>query len=80
MAPRYKQNVVVAEIHLRNILMAMSRLTLSKDDAAWIVGGRKRLLDLISSGEIEVAHSGKNKNSKWKCNAGQVLKHCRRME
>ena len=65
------------EILLENILIAMEEVTFSKDTAARIVGGIKRLEDLIASGEIYAEKGTSAQNSKWKCNASHVLRHCR---
>ena len=72
-------SVNVAEIHLENIFRVMERLTFCKDTAARIVGGHKKLENLIASGEIEAVKGCNAQNSKWKCNAAQVLRHCRNM-
>lgn len=68
-----------AEIQLENIYRAMERQTFSKDVAASIVGGTKKLESLIASGEIDADKGCNKQNSKWKCNAAQVLRHCRNM-
>ena len=68
-----------AEIMLENILCVMERETFSKDTAAKIVGGVKKLEDLIASGKIEAVKGCNAQNSKWRCNAAQVLRHCRNM-
>lgn len=72
-------SVNIAEIHLENILGVMNRLTFCKDTAAYIVGGHRRLEMLIDSGEITVDRGSAARNSKWKCNAAQVLRHCKNM-
>ncbi|WP_289683331.1 hypothetical protein [Paramuribaculum intestinale] len=67
------------EILLDNILNIMSGEYFSKDLSAKIVGGPKKLEDLIAAGKIE-AHKPTNvQNGKWFCNAAQVLRHCRNM-
>lgn len=66
----------VAEIQLENIYRATERLTFCKDVAASIVGGPKKLEALIAAGEIEAEKGCNSQNSKWKCNAAQVLRHC----
>lgn len=66
-------------IHLENILLAMEGLTFCKDTAARIVGGERKLERLIARGEIEAVKGCCAQNSKWKCNAVQVLMHCRNM-
>lgn len=66
-----------SDIQLENIYIAMSRLTFSKDVAAKIVGGEGKLLRLIASGEVQAEKGCNSQNSKWKCNAAQVLRNCR---
>lgn len=74
-----KEPLNVEAIQLENIYLAMEKVTFSKDTAATIVGGLKKLTTLIAEGKIHV-EKGKNvQNSKWKCNAAQVLRHCRNM-
>ncbi len=68
-----------AEIELENIFHVMSRLTFCKDTAASIVGGRKKLIDLIAKGEIAAEKPTNKPNGKWHCNAADVLRHCRDM-
>lgn len=72
-------NVNPKEILLENILIAMESLTFSKDISASIVGGVKKLENLIASGEIFAEKGTNAQNSKWKCNAAHVLRHCRNM-
>ena len=68
-----------AEVQLENIFLVMEQFNFSKDTAAMIVGGKKKLEGLIAAGKID-ADKGKNvQNSKWKCNAAQVLRYCRNM-
>lgn len=66
-----------SEILLENILLVMSNETFCKDKAAKIVGGSKRLQDLIAAGEIMAEKPANSQNGKWYCNAAQVLRHCR---
>lgn len=68
-----------AEILLDSILDIMSTETFSKDQAAYIVGGEKKLLRLIEAGEVDADKPSNTQNGKWRCNAAQVLMHCRRM-
>lgn len=68
-----------AEIELENIFLVMERFNFSKDMAATIVGGPKKLEELIAAGKIEADKGSNAQNSKWKCNAAQVLRHCRNM-
>lgn len=73
------QSLNVAEIVLENILIAMERITFSKDEAAFIVGGTKKLETMISDGKIRAEKGCNAQNSKWKCNAADVLRQCRNM-
>ena len=72
-------SVNASEILLENILRVMERETFCKDTAAKIVGGVKKLENLIAAGEIEAVKGRNAQNSKWRCNAAQVLRHCRNM-
>lgn len=79
MARGHIQSLNIAEIQLENIYLAMDRVTFSKSIAASIVGGRQKLLELIAEGKIRAVKGKNTQNSKWKCNAAQVLRHCRNM-
>lgn len=79
MPKRFNIPVDYKGIMLENILIAMSKHTFCKTLAAKIVGGPKRLEDLIEAGEIEADKGTSAQNSKWQCNAAQVLMHCRNM-
>lgn len=74
-----KQPVNPKEILLENIMIAMERVTFSKDISAMIVGGPKRLENLVAEGKIFAEKGTCAQNSKWKCNAAHVLAHCRNM-
>lgn len=67
------------EILLENILAVMANEYFSKDLSAKIVGGVKKLEDLIAAGKIEAHKPNNVQNGKWFCNAAQVLQHCRNM-
>ena len=66
-------------IHLQNIFAVMQNECFGKDLSAKIVGGVKKLEDLIAEGKIEAHKPNNVQNGKWYCNAAQVLKHCRNM-
>ena len=74
------KNVDVSHIHLENILAVMSQFTFGKNVAAKIVGGERKLLQYISTGEIECRQPTNHQHGKWLCNAAQVLMHCRNMQ
>lgn len=73
------RSVNPAEIQLENIYLALENLTFSKDISARIVGGLKKLEALIAEGKIMAEKGCNAQNSKWKCNAAQVVRHCRNM-
>lgn len=66
-------------IQLENIFRVMQHESFCKDKAAKIVGGVKKLEDLIASGKIAAEKPAKTQNGKWFCNAADVLRHCRNM-
>ena len=63
------------EILLQNILAVMANESFGKDLSAKIVGGVKKLEDLIAAGAIEAHKPNNVQNGKWFCNAAQVLRH-----
>lgn len=65
------------EILLENIFGVMATEVFGKKLAAKIVGGAKRLEDLIAAGQIDAVKPSNTQNGKWYCNAAQVLRHCR---
>lgn len=67
------------EILLENILAVMANEYFGKKLSAKIVGGEKKLEDLIAAGKIEAHKPNNVQNGKWFCNAAQVLQHCRNM-
>ncbi|MDE7441682.1 MAG: hypothetical protein K2M69_05920 [Muribaculaceae bacterium] len=74
-----EKSVNVTEIMLGNILSVMEGFNFSKDMSATIVGGTKKLERLVAAGKIEAVKESHARNGKWKCNAAQVLRHCRDM-
>lgn len=66
-------------IQLENIFAVMSKEYFGKDLSAKIVGGVKKLEDLIAAGKIEAHKPNNVQNGKWYCNAAQVLQNCRNM-
>ena len=49
--------------------------TFGRDEAADIVGGLSKLIDLIGKGKIRAEKRTKKQNGKWYCNAYDVIKH-----
>lgn len=68
-----------SEILLQNIMLAMDGMTFSKETAARIVGGEKKLMRLHQRGEVRLVKTSLSQNGKWYCNAADVLSHCRNM-
>lgn len=63
------------EARLENILAVMDRETFGQRKAATIVGGLKRLEQLMVEGKIRWDKPTRTKNGKWFCNAADVLKY-----
>jgi len=63
---------------LNNILAAFDGKTISKELAASLVGGVKKLESLIASGKIEADKPTFAQNGKWNINAAQTLCYCKR--
>ena len=66
-------------VMLENIFAVMSKEHFGKDLSAKIVGGVKKLENLIAEGKIEATKPNNVQNGKWFCNAAHVLMHCRNM-
>ena len=63
---------------LNTILRVMNGETFGLRTSERIVGGRSRLLQLITDGKIRAEKvNGKAQNGKWQCNAGDVLRYAR---
>lgn len=74
-----KQPINPKEILLDNILIMMSGMVFGQTEAARIVGGLGKLVNLIEEGKIEATKPSSSRNGKWRCRADQVLMHCRNM-
>lgn len=66
-------------IQLENIFRVMASESFCKDKAAKIVGGVRKLENLISEGKIAAEKPTRKQNGKWYCNAADVLRNCRNM-
>ena len=63
---------------LNTILLVMNGETFGLRTSERIVGGRSRLMQLITDGKIRAEKvNGKAQNGKWQCNAGDVLRYAR---
>ena len=63
------------EARLENILAVMDQETFGQRKAATIVGGLKRLEQLMVAGKIRWDKPTRTKNGKWFCNAADVLRY-----
>lgn len=73
------ENAIVNEqklLLLENILSYFDRRGFSRNEAAAMVGGRRKLMLLIERGEIEVVVN--NPRGKWQCRGEQVLRHLKK--
>ena len=63
---------------LNTILRVMNGETFGLRTSERIVGGRSRLMQLITDGKIRAEKvNGMAQNGKWQCNAGDVLRYAR---
>lgn len=63
---------------LNTILRVMNGESFGLRTSERIVGGRSRLMQLITDGKIRAEKvNGKAQNGKWQCNAGDVLRYAR---
>ena len=62
---------------LQNILLAFENKTFSKELSAHIVGGVKKLENLIAAEKVKSEKPTNHQNGKWFCCAPQVLMHCK---
>lgn len=66
------ESIVLASIYL----LARTRVKyMTKAEAAKWVGGRRRLETLVAEGKIRQEKPGSFQNSRWTCNAEDVLRH-----
>ena len=60
---------------LNQIFRAAEHLTLSKNQAIIMVGGRSRLERLEAEGRIRKVKRTGRQNCRWECNAADVLRY-----
>lgn len=60
---------------INRIYDATRELTFSKTMSAAIVGGRRRLEDLVGRGKIAVDKPTAHQHGKWQCRASDVLRY-----
>lgn len=70
--------VNVEAIHLDNMMCVMESHIFGQREAASIVGGLGKLLQLITDGKVRAEKRTPSQNGKWYCNAADVLRHCRK--
>ena len=72
------QQYNIEQALLNPILRVMNGETFGLRTSERIVGGRSRLMQLITDGKIRAEKvNGKAQNGKWQCNAGDVLRYAR---
>jgi hypothetical protein len=72
------QQYNIEQALLNTILRVMNGETFGLRTSERIVGGRSRLMQLITDGKIRAEKvNGKAQNGKWQCNAGDVLRYAR---
>lgn len=66
------ESLVLANLYLTARCKVIS---MTKTEAAKWVGGRRRLESLVAEGKIRQSKPGNYQNSRWTCNAEDVLRH-----
>lgn len=74
---RNKPMLSVRDILLDAILVNFSDIAFSKTLSAKLVGGSGMLEKLIAEDKIRSYKRSNRQNSKWDCNAADVLLHCK---
>lgn len=64
-----------SEDKLASIYIAANKMSMSKTQAAKIVGGIRYLERLVKSGQIRMTQKVNQKGYKWYCNAYDVLRY-----
>lgn len=68
----------LSDTRLDVIYRVMNSEVFGQRQSARIVGGRRRLMQLITDGKIRAEkQNGQAQNGKWFCNAGDVLRYAR---
>lgn len=60
---------------LQQILRAAEKVTLSKNQASILVGGRRRLERLTTEKKIAYVKTTEKKNGRWECKGSDVLRY-----
>lgn len=60
---------------LQEILRVAENVTLSKNIAQQLVGGQRRLENLVAKKKIRAPKSSPRRNGRWECNAADVLRY-----
>lgn len=59
----------------RTILRAAQHVTFSKNTAAKLVGGQRRLENLVAQDRIRAIKTTDRQNGRWECNGSDVLRY-----
>lgn len=62
-----------------NMMANLEMMTFSKAEAAFVVGGPRKLENMIAAGKIRANKISKAKNGSWRCNAADVMRECKDM-
>lgn len=57
------------------VLRAAQNVTFSKNTAAKLVGGQRRLETLVASDRIRAIKTTDRQNGRWECNGSDVLRY-----
>lgn len=60
---------------LQQIMKAAEKVTLSKNQAAILVGGQRRLERLAAEKKIAYVKTTDKQNGRWECKASDVLRY-----
>lgn len=63
---------------LQQIMRAAENVTFSKNQAAALVGGRRRLERLTAESRITYVKTTDKKNGRWECKGSDVLRYAMR--
>ena len=73
MRKTYRSEQSPSEIVLQTIISSLDDVWISQTLAIKLVGGYKTLLGLHERGKVRMAKRTNRQNSKWDCNAADVL-------
>lgn len=69
--------MIIDEVHEVVLIRIFNRMTFSKNQAASIVGGQRRLSKLVDKRLIRQSKPNDAQNGKWLCNAWDCIKYAK---